>query len=189
VRERQVDAAMTTPLFGADSEMRNSSERPFDDDEPTAPAGRRSTPEQERARSGQLRAANPKAPSPRVLVIDDSEVSRLAIAEALLAAGCQVYQLPSAIGATRIILRHNIRAAVVDVNMPGLSGDKLVAVLRNNARLRGLAIVVVSGRSDVELDAIRAASGADGALEKSRVAAGLWPLLSRLLANAERSAK
>jgi CheY-like chemotaxis protein len=114
-------------------------------------------------------------------VIDDSEVSRLAIAEALGAAGCQVFQLASAIGATRLILRQNIAAAIVDINMPGLTGDKLVAVLRNNPRLRGLTIVVVSGRGDVELEAICASSGANGALPKSRVATGLWPLLARLL--------
>ena len=122
-----------------------------------------------------------KAQAPRVLVIDDSEVSRLAIAEALSAVGCQVFQLASAIGATRLILRHNVTAAIVDINMPGLTGDKLVAVLRNNPRLRELVIVIVSGRSDVELEAICAASGANGALEKSRVATGLWPLLARLI--------
>ena len=133
---------------------------------------------------------NPRMQLPRILIIDDSEVSRLTIAEVLTKVGCQVYQLASAIGATRLILRHDVRAAVVDVNMPGLSGDKLIAVLRNNPRLRGLVVVVVSGRNDVELDAICAASGADAALPKSRVAAELGPLLTRLLGQAqERIAK
>jgi two-component system, OmpR family, response regulator len=176
--------------FGAESKMTHDRKSLFDDDEPTAPgiAARRSAAEP--ARSAQTRALSPRAQGPRVLVIDDSDVSRLAMAEALSAVGCQVFQLPSAIGATRMILRHDIRAAVVDVNMPGLTGDKLIAVLRNNPRLSGLVIVVVSGRPDVELDAIRAASGADGALEKSRIATGLWPLLTRLLANSsERGAR
>lgn len=118
---------------------------------------------------------------PRVLVIDDAEVSRLAIVDVLSQAGCQVFQLASAIGATRSIIRQNINAAVIDINMPGLSGDKLVSVLRDNPRLRGLKIIVVSSRSADELEAIRAACGADGAVDKGAVATELWPLLSRLL--------
>lgn len=132
--------------------------------------------------------ALPKPAPPRVLVIDDSEVSRVALTETLERAGCQVFQLPSAIGATRLILRHSLRAAIVDVNMPGLSGDRLVAVLRSNPRLRDLAIIVVSGRSDVELETICRETGADGALDKGRVSSDLWPLLARVLVrNAERA--
>lgn len=132
--------------------------------------------------------ALPKPAPPRVLVIDDSEVSRVALAETLERAGCQVFQLPSAIGATRLILRHSLRAAIVDVNMPGLSGDRLVAVLRSNPRLRDLAIIVVSGRSDVELETICRETGADGALDKGRVSSDLWPMLARVLVrNSERA--
>jgi CheY-like chemotaxis protein len=117
-----------------------------------------------------------------VLVIDDAEVPRLAMVEALTSGGCQVMQLASAIGATRVILQHKVQAAVIDVAMPGLSGDKLVKVLRDNPRLRELKIVVVSAMSDVQLEAVRAATGADAALDKGRVASELWPLLERLLA-------
>lgn len=138
------------------------------------------------AKSGEVAA---KQSAPRVLVIDDSEVSRVALAEALERAGCQVFQLPSAIGATRLILRHNLRAVIVDVNMPGLSGDRLIAVLRSNPRLRDLAIIIVSGRSDVELDTLCRETNADGALEKGRITTDLWPMLARVLGTraAERS--
>jgi CheY-like chemotaxis protein len=140
------------------------------------------------AKSGEIAAGVPRPSPARVLVIDDSEVSRAALAETLERAGCQVFQLPSAIGATRMILRHNLRAVIVDVNMPGLSGDRLVAVLRTNPRLRDLAIIVVSGVSGVELDNICRDTGADGALDKGRITTELWPMLARVLVrNAERA--
>jgi CheY-like chemotaxis protein len=152
------------------------------DDEITRPnkietGDRRSdTPE----RSARVPAGSAKVP--RVLVIDDTEISRLAMVEILAKAGCQVLQLASAIGATRMILQHKVQAAVIDVAMPGLSGDKLITLLRDNPRLQGLAIIVVSARSQEELDAIRAATGADAALDKAHLATELWPMLERILA-------
>ena len=142
-------------------------------------AGRADTP----TRSDRIPTTTSKAAAPpRVLVIDDTEVSRLAMVEVLAMAGCQVMQLASAIGATRMILQHKVQAAVIDVAMPGLSGDKLITLLRDNPRLRDLVIVVVSARSQQELEAIRAASGADAALDKAVIATELAPLLQRLLA-------
>ena len=135
-------------------------------------------------RSDRIPTTTSKASPPRVLVIDDTEISRLAMVEVLAMAGCQVMQLASAIGATRMILQHKVQAAVIDVAMPGLSGDKLITLLRDNPRLRDLVIVVVSARSQEELEAIREASGADAALDKAVVATELGPLLQRLLARA-----
>ena len=148
--------------------------------EPTVPTR---TPGQA-SQSGQVPAPRPRDVSPRVLVIDDAEISRLAIVDVLSQAGCQVFQLASAIGATRAIVRHNVSAAVIDINMPGLSGDKLVSVLRDNPRLRGLKIIVVSSRSPAELEAIRASCGADAAIDKGAVATELWHMLSRLIGSA-----
>jgi CheY-like chemotaxis protein len=133
-------------------------------------------------RSGRLPSSATNTPGPRVLVIDDAEVSRLGMAEVLAMAGCQVLQLASAIGATRMILQNKVQAAIIDVAMPGLSGDKLITLLRNNPRLRDLAIIVVSARSQEELEAIRVATGADAALDKAVIATELWPTLERLLA-------
>jgi CheY-like chemotaxis protein len=150
-----------------------------------------------RTESGEVRAEVPrsgpvptatttasKPAAPRVLVIDDTELSRLAVVEVLAMAGYQVMQLASAIGATRVILQHKVQAAIVDVAMPGLSGDKLITLLRDNPRLQGLKIIVMSARSQVELEAIRAATGADAALDKSQLATELEPLLERLLGRA-----
>jgi CheY-like chemotaxis protein len=117
----------------------------------------------------------------RVLVIDDSDIAREHIVNLLSAADYKVFDQPSAIGATRAIREHMIRAVVVDVSMPGLSGDKLVGVLRKNVRLSGLVIVVVSAKTTEELDEIDELRAADAVISKDSLDLRLVPTLSRLL--------
>lgn len=117
----------------------------------------------------------------RVLVIDDSEVARHAIRDVLVRADYEVVALPSAIGATRLILQQRIEAAVVDLSMPGLSGDRLVEVLRKNPRLGSLVVILVSGESEAELKAIRRKADVQGVMSKDMIARDLVPLLERVL--------
>ncbi len=116
----------------------------------------------------------------RVLVIDDSPVARAALRQHLLDGGMEVFELPSAIGATREITRNRIDAAVVDVSMPGLSGDKLVSVLRSNARLKDLVIVLVSAKPTAELEEIERTCACDAVLSKDDVKEKLVAVLRRL---------
>jgi CheY-like chemotaxis protein len=120
----------------------------------------------------------------KILVIDDSETARLTMKRMLEAGGYRVLTLPSAIGASRLIQRETVNAVVVDVTMPGLPGDKLVEMLRKNARTRELVILVVSGCEPDELEAIRARCGADEAVLKREIGAALVPSLARNLCRA-----
>jgi CheY-like chemotaxis protein len=105
-----------------------------------------------------------------VLVIDDDEFLRFAIVEQLHAAGCTTYELPSAIGATQLIQKHNIQVVVVDILMPTMRGDKLAQVLRKNPRLAHVGVILISGGGDsVRLDALGAEVGADAVLEKGNL--------------------
>jgi CheY-like chemotaxis protein len=105
----------------------------------------------------------------RVLVIDDSAVARMAMVELLSNAGFRVFELTSAIGATRTIMQNNIVAVVADISMPGLSGDKLVAVLRKNPRLKHLTLILVSGRDDDELRQVMSEQEVDAVLSKRSI--------------------
>jgi CheY-like chemotaxis protein len=120
----------------------------------------------------------------KILVIDDSDMAREVICRALRGAGYEVIALSSAIGATRAIRDSDVRMLVVDVNMPGLSGGSLVEVLRMHPDFRDLRIVLVSGSSPDELDALRRRCGADAALSKSDLVHGLVPLIRRQLEQA-----
>jgi DNA-binding response OmpR family regulator len=116
-----------------------------------------------------------------ILVIDDSEIARSHIAGILSDANYVVFEQPSAIGATRAIREHSVAAVVVDVSMPGLSGDKLVGVLRKNARLDGLVVIVVTGKTQEELSGMSDLETADAVLFKDQLEVSLVKTLSRLL--------
>lgn len=117
----------------------------------------------------------------KALVIDDSDTARVRIATVLRRAGYTVFELPSAIGATRMALREQVDVAIVDISMPGLSGDKLVGVLRCNARLDSMAIIVVSGHAEEHLSEMASNPHVDAVLSKSKIQTDLLPLVQRAL--------
>jgi PleD family two-component response regulator len=104
-----------------------------------------------------------------VLVIDDSTIARARMADMLTAAGFDVAELPSPIGATRMILTRRVSVVVVDVLMPGMRGDRLAALFRGNPRFAEIGVVLVSGEASVELTRLLTETGADAAVSKARL--------------------
>jgi CheY-like chemotaxis protein len=90
----------------------------------------------------------------RVLVIDDDEIALQAICDVLEEAGFQVRSMVSPIGATQVIAADGIQAAVIDLNMPLMSGDRLVSLIRSWDRLRDLPVVLISGTSAKTLEEV-----------------------------------
>jgi CheY-like chemotaxis protein len=97
--------------------------------------------------------------------------------------GFDVLELPSAIGATRMLMRNEVAGVIADVSMPGLSGDKLVGVLRRNPRLAHLAVVIVSGTHEDSLKEIQLQQEVDGTLSKRDLSAKLVHTMQRALMN------
>ena len=116
-----------------------------------------------------------------VLVIDDSDIARAAMMRALTQAGFDVLDLPSPIGATRSIVRHEVRLVVIDINMPSMRGDKLAALFRNNDRLRELKLVLVSGTEPDRLSKLAEEVGADGVVAKSAGGDALVAMVRQLI--------
>jgi CheY-like chemotaxis protein len=119
-----------------------------------------------------------------VVVIDDSEIGRAELSRILKDAGLQVIAIPSAIGATQVILRHQARVVVANVSMPTIRGDRLLALFRKNPRLGHLSVVLVSGQSEDELVRLRTETQADAVVSKSNLE-GL-PAIVKDLVNKER---
>ena len=122
--------------------------------------------------------------SPQVLVIDDSELALEGMIETLHAGMIPAIGMPSAIGSTRIVLRYKIRVVVVDVNMPIVTGTNLVALFRNNSKLAGVKIVLVSGLPRAELVKMASECGADDVVAKDEVEDTLVSTVRRLLPKA-----
>ncbi|WP_437591591.1 response regulator [Sorangium sp. So ce1000] len=123
----------------------------------------------------------------RVLVIDDDDIAREAMRAVLVKAGFDVFELATPIGATAVIKRDKIAAVALDINMPTINGDKLAKLLRDNAQLSNLGIVLVSSCDIDKLSAIGEKVGADGIVSKSKLHVALAPAVERAVAS--RAAK
>lgn len=105
----------------------------------------------------------------RILVIDDDEIVRELLVSLLQEDGHVTFDLPSPIGATRTALREQIDVVVLDVMMPGLSGDKLAKMLRSNPRLNRTTIVLVSSCDADQLKELAERVEADAIVPKSEI--------------------
>jgi len=106
---------------------------------------------------------------PRALVVDDDALSRRMLGDALAQRGFEV--LTAADGATGLsVLSEEILTLdllVADLWMPGIDGEALLRLVRNEGGERELAIVVVSGQVEPGLEAKLERQGADAVLSKA----------------------
>jgi len=100
---------------------------------------------------------SPKRQLPVVLLIDDDLVSREVAATVLTMSGFTVHTAESGDAALNLLADETFRPGVIlmDAQMPGLSGKKLIAELRGRTEAR---IFVISG-SDAPPDLTDAADG------------------------------
>ncbi|WP_437747942.1 response regulator [Sorangium sp. So ce1504] len=119
-----------------------------------------------------------------MLVIDDSEIAREEVSRVLRSSGFQVLALPSPIGATQAIVRHQVRIVVLDVFMPTIRGDRLLTLFRKNQRLGQLSVILMSGHSERELEQLKLEVQADAVLSKRHL--DRLPALVKRLAGKER---
>ncbi|MFF0727909.1 response regulator [Streptomyces sp. NPDC004134] len=119
--------------------------------------------------------------SGRVLVVDDNKVIRQLIRVNLELEGFEV--VTAADGAECLEAVHRVRPDVVtlDIVMPRLDGLRTAARLRADPRTRGLPIAVVSGCTELEAEAGRAA-GVDAFVAKPFEPVDLVRVVRRLAA-------
>ena len=128
-----------------------------------------------------MSAANPSNRPVRVLLIDDSELAREAIARVLTNAGFEVHQQEIAVGAIANLKRLAIQVAIVDVHLPQIKGDQFVALLRKTPALDGVRVIMITGEEDeAALASIGAQVKADAILPKSRIASDLVRVVTEL---------
>ncbi len=102
-----------------------------------------------------------------ILIVDDEESLRELIREVLASDGDHVYHL-AANGkeAVDIIRKKTVDLAIVDRNMPGMSGIDVVALIRQNPKTARIKILMCTGSSVIrEVDEAFSA-GADDYLLK-----------------------
>ena len=116
-----------------------------------------------------------------VLVIDDNDVDREAIAECLRAVGFTVHDLPSPIGATRKARELNVGVVVIDQNLPAMDGSRLAALFRGNPQMRSIRLVLVSSNDASIMAEITRQAQADAFVSKRDIQRELAKTVLKLL--------
>ena len=102
---------------------------------------------------------------PLIMVVDDCEITLDVTRIHLEEAGLEVITRSSSIGTTAAILRMKPDCVLVDVSMPGLTGDKITKVARE--KNINTKIILFSAKEENELLKLAGDCGADGYIMKS----------------------
>lgn len=94
--------------------------------------------------------ADPPKTGPRVLFIDDDGTIRELAQTLLTQAGFEMELLDHGPADFSFYESLNIDAAVVDLSLPGLSGNEVIANLRSVPRNAQLPIIICTSSSDIE---------------------------------------
>lgn len=87
----------------------------------------------------------------KILIVDDDPAHLQSTRGILEAAGYEVTMHDQAFGSTTVIIKTSPDLVLLDVNMPGLSGEKLVDIYRANAKTRSTRVVLYSSNDEDSL--------------------------------------
>ncbi len=87
----------------------------------------------------------------KVLVVDDDDVHLYTTRELLQEEQCEVITHKNGFGVTNLVNMVQPDLILLDINMPGLSGDNLAALLRNNDRTRATKVIFYSSNDEASL--------------------------------------
>lgn len=100
-----------------------------------------------------------------ILVVDDSPLVLNIVKGALMGAGHQVVTADNPLTVPNLARRMQFDLALVDLNMPAISGDTVISILEN-AGLLSARVVLFSEASEDELKKRAAACNALGYIKK-----------------------
>lgn len=116
----------------------------------------------------------------KVLVVEDSRAMRVFVSSILEATGrYEVIEVDNGFDALRALPRGDYALIVTDVNMPDVSGIELTKFVRDNAKYKGIPVIVISTDSSRK-DLTRAKeAGASDFLAKPFTAEELLAVIAR----------
>lgn len=143
------------------------------------------------AANGWAGAAGPERPAPRgatVLIADDAEDTRQALAVVLAAQGYRVLQARDGEEAVALTRAERPDVVLMDIAMPNLDGIAALDRLRADPATRGIPVAAVTARAMPDDQRRIAAAGFDAQLTKPFRVPELLDLLARLLAEPRNGA-
>lgn len=115
----------------------------------------------------------------RVVVVDDDEEQLSMVSRMLRAEGCEVETTSSPFGVSNLVSAFRPDVVLIDVNIPALSGDKILSVLRRHQSKARL--VLFSAADESKLRRLAGEVGADGWIQKGCDARQMSERLVRLV--------
>ncbi len=102
----------------------------------------------------------------RIMIVDDNNLILEITGDVLEEAGFEVIKRSNPMGTTAAVKHEKPDCILLDINMPGLSGDKLVDLIKKNNGEK-IKIILHSDRCEAELKKMTDETGADGYFKKS----------------------
>jgi len=121
----------------------------------------------------------------RVLVVDDDPTQLSLLERTLRLEGFEVTTATGAIGVSALVRRCQPDLVLLDVNIPALSGDRLLEVVRRHAP-PDTKLVLYSACDEAHLRRLASDVQADGYISKSTAALDLAERIRRLCASQRR---
>jgi CheY-like chemotaxis protein len=100
-------------------------------------------------------------------VVDDEDTTLQVIQAALEDLGYEVTTRNRAFGTSAVIVHERPDIVLIDVEMPGLSGDGIVRLIRETPSLRFITFILHSGTRAADLERLTRETGAAGAIVKT----------------------
>ncbi len=127
-------------------------------------------------------AGNPPGERPKILIVDSAGASNERTRQILEAAGFTALVFTQSLGASSEIFKNKPDLVLIEVDMPALSGSRLIGVIRRLADVAKTRLAFFANRPDDELEALAKAADADGWISKSSDGETLVSEVRRLVA-------
>ena len=108
-----------------------------------------------------------------ILIVDDCALTRRMVADILRPDGYNLTLGSGPMGTGVMIIQNRPRVALIDINMPGVSGPELIKANRKLADEKGTRLLLFSALTEAELESIQKECGADGYIRKTKNYANL----------------
>lgn len=122
----------------------------------------------------------------KIMIVDDDATTLTVVSAVLQRRGHEVVERDTAIGTTLAIIREKPGVVLLDVRMPGLTGDKLAALIGQQMTPRPIVILHSSLPVD-ELEGLVRSSGAAGFVAKGAAPEAFLRQFDHIVAAARRN--
>ena len=116
----------------------------------------------------------------RVLIVDDSPISRELVRDILEPSGYEVFEAEDGVAALRKIEETQPHVVLLDIEMPGLDGYEVIRRLRQDSRFATLRVAAFTAHAMTDEREKALAAGFDDYISKPIRPAVLRTLITRL---------